>query len=270
MNHLNTFAEIPYGMKRRLLKETEGMRRKRWLKGILLVAVVWVAANLVTGIVLSDDFPEKLWLHRCNSMEKLYEHAGEFTNVEVDVVFRKEGGFDVTHDVDTSFHLSLEPYFKYMSGTDGRIWLDIKNLEAGNAAVMLAELDSLTGCHRIEKDELIVESPNWEALQLFTKKGYYTSYYMEYDKPQDLSDKEVDACVAELQSIVDRKAVRALSFPGWWYATVKERLNRSIDLLTWKHRTTRLGLLSSHAGRRMLRDPQLKVILVKSKGKYHR
>lgn len=135
---------------------------------------------------------------------------------------------------------------------------------------MLAELNRLVETYRMEKEKLIIESPNWEALRLFTENGYYTSYYVSFDKPHDLSDREQDACIAELQKIVDGKSVCALSFPGWWYPVIKEELDRPIDLLTWKHRTTQLELLASPGGRRMLKDAQLKVILIKDKGDYHR
>lgn len=237
---------------------------------MLVIVVAWAGGNLVMGIVLMDDYPEKIWLHRCNSMEKLHEHIGEYPNVEVDVVFRENRKFDVTHDEDTTFLLGLEPYFDYMDDTDGKIWLDIKNLKAGNKEEMLAELDRLVETYRMGKDELIVESSNWKALRLFTESGYYTSYYVSFGKPDDLSDSEEDACIAELQKVADSGYVRALSFPGWWYATIKEELDRPIDLLTWKHRTSRLELFSSYAGRQMVEDPQLKVILVKDKGEYHR
>ena len=42
---------------------------------------------------------------------KLYEKQSRYPNVEVDLVFRKDRVFDVTHDVDTSFNLSLGSYF---------------------------------------------------------------------------------------------------------------------------------------------------------------
>lgn len=246
------------------------MRKKKILISILAMLSVWVGFNLIIGVLLMNDFPEKIWLHRCNSMEKLYEQGDEYPNVEVDVVFRKDRRFDVTHDADTSFNLSIDSYFSYMDKTDGRIWLDIKNLKAENKEVLLAELDRLVDSYHMEKDELIIESANWKALKLFTYNGYYTSYYVPFDKPRELSDKELDACIAKLQHIVDGKAVCALSFPSWWYSTIKEKLDRSIDLLTWKHRTTQFVLLASPMGRQMLEDPQLKVILVKDKGNYHR
>lgn len=215
-------------------------------------------------------YPDKIWLHRCNSMEKLYEKYAAYPNIEVDVVFRNSRTFDVTHDIDTSFNLKLDAYFAYMKDRKGKIWLDIKNLTAENRLAALAGLDRLTRHFQIAKDRLIIESPSYESLELFTQEGYYTSYYVTYKEPCALTDKKVEDCIGELQRIVDGGSVCALSFPGCWYETIKEELDRSIDLLTWEHRTSQLQLLLSSSGRRMLSDPQLKVVLVKEKGSHHR
>lgn len=118
-----------------------------------------------------DDFQEKIWLHRCDSLEKLHELDAKYPNVEVDVVFRKDGTFDVTHDVNTSFSLVIDPYFSHMEKTDGKMWMGIKNLEQENKTEMLSELEKLVGFCHIGKDNLIVESRNLEALRLFTKTG---------------------------------------------------------------------------------------------------
>ena len=69
---------------------------------------------LFMGLRDIGRYPEKIWLHRCNSLEKLYEKQSRYPNVEVDLVFWKDRVFDVTHDVDTSFNLSLGSYFSYM------------------------------------------------------------------------------------------------------------------------------------------------------------
>ena len=82
--------------------------------------------HLVVGIVLTlmciffmgfreiGRYPDKIWLHRCNSMEKLDEKHMIYPNIEVDLVFRENRKFDVTHDADTSFNLSLASYFSFM------------------------------------------------------------------------------------------------------------------------------------------------------------
>lgn len=240
------------------------------MKKTLPVLVGICLCILFTGFRDIGYYPEKIWLHRCNSMEKLYEKHTMYPNIEVDVVFRGNRTFDVTHDADTTFNLNLSTYLSYMKGKEGKIWLDIKNLTAGNQLAALKRLDWLVEHYRIKKDRLIIESPAWEALDIFTHEGYYTSYYVTYKEPCSLSDEEISNSMEELRKIADRGSVCALSFPGCWYETIKSNLNRSVDLLTWEHRKSQLQLLLSATGRRMLHDPQLKVILVKDKGTFHR
>ena len=43
----------------------------------------------------TDRHTDKLWLHRCNSVEKYAEMHPRYPNVEIDVVFRPDGYFDV-------------------------------------------------------------------------------------------------------------------------------------------------------------------------------
>lgn len=245
-------------------------KHKLLIGGIIGVVIGLILRNVFIAFNEIDNHPDKIWLHRCNSIEKLHEKSTRYPNVEVDVVFRSDYTFDVTHDVDTSFHLSIDPYLDYLQKNDGKIWLDIKNLIPANKEIMLSVLDSLLHRYGIDKNRVIIESPSWQSLDVFTRKGYYTSYYVPYEKPGKLSKDDIDRCIRLLQKIVDQNTVRALSFPGWWYDDIKEKLDRPIDLLTWKHRTTQFEMLLSPKGREMLADPQLKVILIKDKGRYHR
>lgn len=233
------------------------------LAGILLLI-------LFIGIRDIGQYTNKIWLHRCNSMEKLYEKEALYPNIEVDIVIRNNNIFDVTHDIDTTFNLNLASYFAYMQDKEGKLWMDIKNLTSDNKLSALSELDKLINHFEIDKKRLIIESQNWEALAAFTRNGYYTSYYVAFDEPDEMDDEETDSCINELQKIADSHSVCALSFPKKWYCTIKEELDRPIDLLTWRHRDTQLEVLLSPSGQRMLDDPQLKVILVKDKGNYHR
>lgn len=233
------------------------------IAGILLLI-------LFLGIRDIGQYPDKIWLHRCNSLEKLYEKEAKYPNIEVDIVIRNNHIFDVTHDIDTTFNLKIASYFDYMQEKDGRMWMDIKNLTSENKLSVLSRLNMLINHFEIEKERLIIESSNWEALATFTENEYYTSYYVPFDEPDELDDEEIDSCINELQKIADSRAVCALSFPEDWYDEIKDELNRSIDLLTWRHRDSQLEVLLTPSGRRMLNDPQLKVILVKEKGDYHR
>lgn len=241
------------------------------IKTIAPVIGILLIYNVIYVIHKYGEHQDKLWLHRCNSIEKLYEKHDEYPNVEVDIVFRRNNTFDVTHDRDTTFNLKLKTYLAYMQKEEGKLWLDIKNLTMTNRSAMLSKLDTLMERYNnIDKDRLIIESSCWQALKLFRKNGYYTSFYLTYDKPYQLEEEEINMYMKDLQYIINSKSVNAISFPYWWYSEIKKHINHSIDLLTWEHRKTQSELLFTYKGKEMLEDPQLKVILVKDKGKYHR
>ena len=238
------------------------MKRKILVVVVVLVLAIaaWIAWNAVFEM---GKYEDKLWLHRCNSMEKLREKIEDYPNVEIDVVYRDNGIFDVTHDADTTFKLPLDSFFNYMSKSDGHMWLDVKNLNGGNADEMLDDLDSLTSEYGIEKGQLIVESRDWRSLDAFTDEGYILRCMWIFLNHLNWMKKR-------LNMVARTGNVRALSFPGWWYDDVSENVDADIDLLTWKHRTTQLELVCLPEGREMLDDERLKVVLVKSKGDFHR
>lgn len=213
---------------------------------------------------------EKIWLHRCNSIEKFIEKHADYPHVEIDIVFRENGTLDVTHDIDKTFGLSLKEYMTSQHNRLGKLWLDIKNLSSANNGRILSELNALSDSLRLCRQHIIVESGDWKSLKPFTDEGYYTSFYIHFDRPSTMTQLEIEESIAELRNIANSHHVKALSFPGYWYTTLKRELNHPIDLLTWEHHTTRTTLVLTPQGRRMLSDPQLKVILVKDKGKYHR
>lgn len=234
-----------------------------------------MAAGLIVMYLLMNiadlgTYRNKLWLHRTNSVEKMQENKELYRHIEIDITYRGKGLFDVTHDADTTFNQNLEEYLPIVQKRNKAVWLDIKNLHTDNAAEMLTALERLLKTYRLEQDHFIIEASDTAALRRFTQKGFYTSYYVPFDKPSRLGEAAIEAAVQSLQRIADSGAVHALSFPIWWYDTLKKKLDRPIDLLAWSHRTTQLQFLLIPGSRDILRDPQLKVILLKKKGKYHR
>ena len=126
-------------------RETRRRTRRRGVvwKTVAGIVVGLAVCNLAVAFREVGRHKDKIWLHRCNSMEKLYEKEHRYPNVEVDLVFREDNTFDVTHDVGVSFGQQLDDYFAHMGETGGRMWLDIKNLNPGNAERMLDALDML-------------------------------------------------------------------------------------------------------------------------------
>lgn len=238
---------------------------KRVLFALLLI-VTFYAVAIIFCVGRNKD---KIWLHRCNSIEKFVEQREDYPNVEIDLVFRDSGYFDVTHDAPVSFDLPLDSFFAHPEN-HGKMWLDIKNLSNDNANAILSELERLTAKYQVDKERLIIESSSWKELSAFTNAGFYTSYYFPHGNPSKLSDTECTEALEELKLVAKNGNFKAVSFPFWWYEEISDTMaDTNHDLLTWQHRSTEYGFLLT-GGFQMLNDERLKVILIKSKGEYHR
>lgn len=238
---------------------------KRLIYGILTVLLLY----LVVIFLFVGNYKDKLWLHRCNSIEKFVEQRSDYPNIEIDLVLREDGHFDVTHDIPVTFGLPLDSFFAHPENR-GKMWLDIKNITDSNSRVALSELNRLSSLYGVLKERLIIESSNWQQLSLFTDEGYYTSYYFPVGNPSKLSLSERNSAIEELQRVVSEGNFRAVSFPSWWYESVSKAIpSTNHDLLTWQHRSTQYEFLLT-GGFQMLNDERLKVILIKSKGEFHR
>ena len=239
------------------------MNKNRLLyAAFLVIAVVMLYCGY--ALLCTRSCEGKVWLHRCNSLEKLGEKGGKYAGFEVDVCMRPDGTLDVTHEERISFGLPVDTFFAYLEQHPGvGMWLDVKNLSASNQSLFVQVLDSLCYAHDVRPERLVVESREWELLRPLTRQGYLTSCYVGLE--------ENDSAVAYLQRVADSGAVRALSFPRKWYGKMKRSLNRrNIALLTWCNHQTLGQLRLRLQGQRMLRDPQLRVILIKDHGSYHR
>lgn len=244
--------------------------KRRLLWGLVIVLFVAAALPCIHAWQQTGKYPDRLWLHRANSLEKWQEFSALYPNAEIDITVREGAVLDVTHDEPVSFGLCADRYIQALAHNDRRLWLDIKNL-APNATRVIERLDSMLALAQIDRTRLIIESDNAEALGLFKQHGYYTSYYVRYDNPSQLTPAELATALNQLRKVVDSGQVSALSFPIHWYATLHEQLHRpGIDLLTWDHHTRQWTFLLLPWKRALLNDPQVKVILLKKKGSHHR
>jgi len=245
--------------------------KKLYIVNLSLITVIIIGWALYSWIQVGK-FPDKLWVHRANSIEKWMEQSTLYPNAEIDLLFLEDDGkYHVAHDSVDVDKLILDNYFQHLRCRDGKLWLDIKNLTNENYLTALNELNLLCQNYEIDKNRLIIESDNSEALSHFKcDGGYFTSYYLRAPRPTSLSSAEIEKTIKNLQSIVDSKTVSALSFPHYWYDEIRTHLNRNISLLTWDHHTSEFIFHFSFWKRQMLCDSQVKIILIKSKENYHR
>lgn len=215
-----------------------------------------------------QHYVDKIWLHRINTIKKLLEFKDEYKNFECDVLFVADSvGFRTGHDTPSSESLDL--YFDFLGKNSEReLWLDLKNLNEANCRQAESCLNDMLLRFGVSKEQLIIESRDWNALRTFTQQGYYTSCYLDIPHIRELSGEELDDKLDSIQEIAGSGAVSAISFPASYYGILRD-INFSVDLLTWEHRRWAWQLPFFSRSRAILKDGRIKAVLVKEKGHYH-
>ncbi len=228
-------------------------------------------------IIMAQFFPitPKFWAHRCNDTRKMEEMMTKYKGVELDVFFRPAengGSFEVSHNRKPATEHSLESFFALLASSRGtNCWLDFKNLNKVTAKPALYELERLVTKYRIDKNRLIVESPNYALLGAFRQQGYYTSYYCPVDDKRYLNtDAHREAFTRLVSKAVKSGNVDAVSFPISYYPLVKSA-NAGVDYLTWH--VGHNGWIDFYFDRKLkdvFQDKEVKVILVSANSRYNR
>lgn len=207
------------------------MRKLFIIGGILIIiGIFYFVSNEL--FFLKTLFPEKIWIHRVNSIEKLKEVGNEFSGIELDVVWDGTN-FDVNHPPAASIGLKLDEYLgTHDDSRNTVIWLDFKNLNSFNESNSLKKLDSIINQSSFTKKSIIVESPNPEFLKEFSRNGFKTSYYLPRNLNK-LSKDSLDEVVNTLKNKVKDASINFLSFPIEDYEVVKKNFGNR-DLLIWE------------------------------------
>ena len=224
----------------------------------------------------STDEINKLWLHRVNSPKKLLEFGNNYNGLEFDVIFHDDkNDFENSHDETSLIEFPLEKQLESLlilnNGTNKHLWIDFKNLTHKNKYNAERRLDELFKKYNIKKENCYIESNNWEALKVFIDRGWKTSYYFPYYDFSKLSDKEINDIKILTKKISYSGYVSAISFAQEYYDFVTDLdLNPNIDLLTWFNLVQKSDFLSLDKYFPVIKNPRIKVILVKDLGHYTR
>lgn len=219
-------------------------------------------------ITYTKTMPQKCWLHRTNSLQKLEELSFKYPGIEIDISYDENKLiFDVGHELENSINLSLEKMFEKLD-KDKKVWLDLKNLTEENSLIVLEKLEKLIMNYSLKKSNFIIESPDYKSLKKFKEKGFYTSYYDKFI-PKNKTKEELKNWKENLIKIENGDYVCAFSFPNDLYPYYKE-FNLKLDLLTWTSTKEWQLLYGKDKYRKILKDDQVKIILVKEYGKFHR
>jgi hypothetical protein len=139
---------------------------------------------------------DRIWPHRVNSLRRLKYLYNSFAGFECDVRFDVTSShLYVAHDPEDLSTLVFTDYL-LQEGKDHKLfWLDVKNLQSFNTIAFCGLLERLDKRFFI-KNRIIIESPNFEALEQVREQGWLTSYYMpsenvalDYHLPAILQDE---------------------------------------------------------------------------------
>ena len=216
-------------------------------------------------------YRSKIWLHRVNSPKKIQDVGEKYFGVELDIIYyEKEDAFENSHDkIDLSEYL-LEKTLKKHAYWH-HFWFDFKNLTQENNVQAKQTLEKLMKRNYISKDKVWLESQNLEALRLFTQSDWKTSYYMPYYNFEEMTQKEIENIKSQIEAISYSGKVQAISFAGRYYPFIMSlKLNPEISLLTWYDDQTFEELKEKDYFLETLKNPQIKVVLVKEYGENHR
>ena len=237
-----------------------GIVHRQYNRSHTLIAAKLFISDLIYGSPYDTyGYPtKKIYTHRCDSVEKVKEQIGKVIGVELDIIFYPEQGiFDTSHNLQPSIKFPLENIFVVLSKTDFKFWLDFKNLTSENAVQALNELNRLFAKYNIEKNRAIVESHNYQNLDIFHKDVFYTSYYCPVDNQRYLiTDENFEEYKNQLIKAVNSGNISAVSFPANYYYLVK-KTGVDVDLLTWHSGMN----FSKHDLRFFIRDKFIKALM---------
>jgi len=142
---------------------------------------------------------DKIWAHRINSVERLQKSLVYFEGVELDLVYvERENYLDVNHPPVESIQLRFREYFDKIGDQQPYLWLDIKNLKEGNAHLIFERLRQILSAKDYPINKVLIESRYPESLDIFTKAGFMTSYYL----PNGLHKMEGNEFQKEIAKVI--------------------------------------------------------------------
>lgn len=136
-----------------------------------------------------SEIKKNLWLYRVNNKKRLLHYFDKYGGFEIDVNFNEKGNyFNVSHE-NIEGNINLDDMFSEISNLQSKYFiLGFQNLSYGNKEKALYELDRITKKYNLERNHIIVESPEIEQLNVFAGKGFYTSFRLSdysYEKSQE-------------------------------------------------------------------------------------
>ena len=203
----------------------------------------------------------KNWIKGVNTKAQLSKLDKDLAGFECDVYFDTVSeSFDVHHDPDKSIGYSLNELLQtyQQRNLQACIWLDIKNLDRSNDTQALKNLLLLRYKYKLQ-NKILVESSHAEVLTSFCDSGFFTSYYVPFFNPYQISNSKIKVWADSIASVISKAKVDALS--GYYFQiSFLNYYFPEYPVLTWVDNSP-FSLVNALFKRKMTSDSSVSIIL---------
>ncbi|VUD40302.1 Phosphoethanolamine transferase CptA [Thalassocella blandensis] len=222
--------------------------------------------------------------HRVNTLGKLRDVVNSgLSGVEIDVVLTDEGdvcGQEITclqvgHDLHSLSGISLDEFLSDAAFKGVRkIWLDVKNLDKGNAKTIFDQIDSLHEKYSLKNRVIFETSFVGDEVFRFTQSGWHTSYYLPTTAVLQANVSESSELADGILEVIASQKFSAISFDVRLYDFVSSylvrKLSDEIEFHVWDLNLS-LGdksLQQSFKAKGYYQDKRVKTILIPYKSHF--
>lgn len=203
----------------------------------------------------------KNWVKAVNTVQSIEQLNMDAPGFEMDVYFDTTKNYlQVFHDSSQQDYTKIEDILKVYKERklSCPIWLDFKNLFAQNEKKSLNYILYLREEYNLQ-NKLIVEGALPQHLQSFCDSGFFTSYYVPFFNPYQLTENELLQIIDTIASNLKKYPVAALSGYYFQYPLLK-KFFPEYPVLTWTKKSN-LSLVNNIFNKILLNDEQVKIIL---------
>lgn len=218
---------------------------------------------LFSNKVIQVLFPEKVWVHRVNTIDKLHTATKHRQGIELDIYYHNaDSCFYVSHDKQFKDTLLLSDFLTVSKRSfNGKYWLDFKNLHEQTTQDGLNELTKLVNTAGLKKQDIIIECIRPSKLIPFAKIGFQTSYYLSQNLHKN-QNTQLNELTTKIQAAITNQPIDYISTNYKDYDLIHEYFPDT-DKLFW---FTTYGSQNKIKARillyKILLDPKVKVLLV--------
>ncbi len=203
----------------------------------------------------------KKWAKAVNSISLLQEIDSTVPGLEFDLYLDTiQNKFFVYHD---SSGISSESIDQLLSlykqrNLKSSMWFDLKNISAKNCNKAIRVLNNLHDSFSL-KGKTIMETSVADCLTPLYDAGYYTSFYVPFFNPYEISENEFVHNMDSIAGLLVKHPACALSGYYFQYPALK-KFFPSYPLLTWSD-VSYSSVVSLSFNRSLQNDSMVKVIL---------